>query len=175
MKIDIIQIGIIGLFIIAAWFVAFIDGLFFQFNLGFLIVFPFLLLIIYFFTRYNDNRWIFISSFLFLYLLIFTIPIWVGLIILLIFISIEKILTSVLHRFNIVQVFVITTTIILSLSFVYEYQVNLLSWQFIEQGWFITNIQEHFIRILLGFLFSFSFYPLFSIYESKNKLYLSKY
>ena len=68
MKIDIIQIGIIGLFIIAAWFVAFIDGLFFQFNLGFLIVFPFLLLIIYFFTRYNDNRWIFISSFLFLYL-----------------------------------------------------------------------------------------------------------
>ncbi len=175
MRIDIAQLGIMLVYIVASWFTAFFDTMMMQFGLSFLTLFPFVLLGIYFFTRYNTNRWIFISIFIFLYLLISIIPIWIGLVILLSFISAEKILGSVLNRFNVIQVLVMIIFITLLMSLVYEYQLNFLSWLFVPVDWSVTNIHEHLIRVLLGFVFGFVMYPFFSMYEARHKLYLSSH
>ena len=175
MRINITQLGIMIMLAIIAWLTAIFDNIMMQFDFSFLTLFPFLLLSLYFFTRYNGNRWMFISVFVFFYLLIFIIPIWLGLIIVLSIFGIEKILGFVLQRFNIVQVLVVTIFIMLLLSFVYEYQINFLSWNFVQTTWSIKDMHEYVIRIILGVIFGIILYPVLSVYESKHKLYLSSY
>ncbi len=176
MRIDLSKIGIFLSFGLAGWVIALVDSILFQLYISQFILFPFIILFIYFFTRYNQNRYFYLGLFILVYFLIFTIPLWLGILLLVSFVTLEKLISLSLNRFNIFQVLVISIVMLTIISIIYIYQLPLLtffSWSFIIIDWSISGMQEYIIRIILGIIFSFIFYPFLSVYESKNKLYLT--
>jgi len=178
MRINLDKVWIFSSFIIVAFVTAMIDYLLINVQLSQLIIFPLLFLLIYFFTRYNHNRYIYLNLFLFVYFIIMIIPLWLGVILLILIFVFEKILNLILNRFNVIQVLSISFFITTLVSLIYFYNLSFLKlfdWYFINMYLnFKDFMQDYLVRLGIIIVIVLLFYPLLSTYEGKNKLFLNK-